>query len=79
MKFASVGWDYTRYAQLPYMDQPPPSGGFLEFPDQVKYDSSAGRYELHYNSSWHLPSVETVLYVDRKDLVNAFMKQPWPY
>jgi len=73
MEFASVGWDYTRYANLPYMEQPPKSG-FLNFPDQIKYDSSKGRYELRYNSSWKIPSVETVLYVDRKDLVDAFAK-----
>src|SRR5215467_738022 len=45
MEFASVGWDYTRYAKLPYMEQPPKSGS-LNFPDQIKYDSSKGRYEL---------------------------------
>ena len=78
MEFVSVGWNYTRYAHLPYMEQPPNSG-FLNFPDQVNYDSSTGRYELRYNSYYKIPSVETVLYVDRKDLVDAFAKQPWSF
>ena len=79
MKFASVGWDFTRYADVPYIDQPLRTSGSIAFPDIIKYDASRSRYELRYFSSWKIPSVETVLYVDRKDLVSAFAKQPWPY
>ncbi|HKF54398.1 MAG TPA: hypothetical protein VKJ45_03105 [Blastocatellia bacterium] len=79
MEFVSVGWNYTRYAHLPYIDQPMHTSGSLNFPELIKYDSSTGQYELRYNSDYKIPSVETVLYVDRKDLVDAFAKQPWSY
>jgi len=79
MKFASVGWDFTRYADLPYVDQPLHTSGSIAFPELIKYDSSTGWYELRYFSSWKVPSVETVLHMDRKDLLTAFAKQPWPY
>lgn len=74
LRFASVGWDFTRYAKESYIDQPLRTGGSIAFPDEVKYDSSRDRYELRYFSSWKVASAETVLYVKRKDIVNAFDK-----
>src|SRR5215471_11592124 len=61
MMYASVGWDYTRYAHLPYIDQPMHTSGSLNFPERIRYDSSTGQYELRYNSDYKIPSVETVL------------------
>jgi hypothetical protein len=68
MRFASVSWDFTPYAERPYIEQPLATSGSIAFPDQVKYDSSTDRYELRYFSSWDVPSAETVLYMNRKDI-----------
>jgi hypothetical protein len=76
MRFASVSWDFTSYAERPYIKQPLVTSGSIAFPERVEYDSSTDRYELRYFSSWNVPSAETVLYVNRKDIVNAFDKQP---
>jgi hypothetical protein len=74
MRFASVSWDFTRYAERPYIDQPLQTSGSIAFPERVKYESSMNRYELRYFSSWGIPSAETVLYVNRKDILDAFDK-----
>ncbi|HKQ60491.1 MAG TPA: hypothetical protein VJS92_04350 [Candidatus Polarisedimenticolaceae bacterium] len=70
---AQVGWDFTRYAQLPYIEQPLHTMGSIAFPDRIGYDAATGRYELWYFSSWGIPSAETVLCLDRADLVRAFV------
>jgi hypothetical protein len=71
---AQVGWDFTPYAARPYIEQPLRSSGSIAFPEHIAYDSTTGRYELRYLSSWGVPSAETVLYVNRADLVAAFAK-----
>ena len=74
MQYVSVTWDFTGYAKRPYIDQPLQTSGSIAFPDRVKYSSSADRYELRYFSELGVPSAETVLYIDRKDIVKAFVK-----
>jgi hypothetical protein len=73
LRFASVGWDFTHYAQRPYIDQPLKTSGSIAFPDRVGYDSSTDRYELRYFSTWGVERAETVLYVSRRDLVKSFL------
>lgn len=72
----SSSWNFTRYAERPYIDQPLVTSGAICFPEQVKYDSPTDRYELRFHSSWGVASAESVVYVNRKDIVNAFVKQP---
>jgi|GEM_PF-3050769 len=72
MRYASVSWDFTSFAEREYMDQPLKTSGSIAFPEQVRFDKSTDLYELRYLSSWGIPSVETVLYVKRKDLLDAF-------
>jgi hypothetical protein len=74
MRFASVGWDFTRYAERPYIEQPLGTSGSIAFPEQIKYEPSKSRYELRYFSSWGVPSAEVVLYVNRQDIIDAFKK-----
>jgi hypothetical protein len=72
----SVHWDYTPFANRPYIDQPLKTPGSIMFPDRILYDSKTGRYELRHASSWaetH-PGAVTVLYVLRADLIAAFEK-----
>ena len=75
LRTAPVGWDFTSYATRPYIDQPLHTSGSIAFPDQIAYDEASGRYELRFFSSWGAPSAETVLYVRRSDLVDAFAKR----
>jgi hypothetical protein len=75
MLSAAVGWDFTGYAKQPYIDQPLRTSGSIAFPDLVRFDSSKDRYELRYFSGWKVPSAETVLYVNRKDIIKAVIKQ----
>jgi hypothetical protein len=74
LRMASVGWDFTRYATLDYIDQPLRTGGSIVFPERVEYRSESGQYELRYLASWGVPSAETVLYINRTDLFEAFEK-----
>jgi hypothetical protein len=72
LSMASVGWDFTQFAQRPYIEQPLRTSGSIAFPDHVEYESDRGRYRLRYFSSWGIPTAETVLYIDRADLTAAF-------
>ena len=72
LSLASVGWDFTEFAQRPYIDQPLRTSGSIAFPDRVEYESDKSRYQLRYFSSWGIPSAETVLYIDRADLTATF-------
>jgi len=69
---APVVWDFTAWAQRPYIDQPLLTGGSIAFPERIEYSAVTGRYTLRYFSSWGVPSAETVLYIDRVDLIAAF-------
>jgi hypothetical protein len=71
---ASVGWDFTEYAQRPYIEQPLRTSGSIAFPEIIEYDASTERYILRYLTSWGVPSAETVLYISRAELVGAFAK-----
>jgi hypothetical protein len=71
LRYASVGWDFTSYAARPYIDQPLRTSGSIAFPEIVAYDAKTDRYELRYFTSWDVPSAETVLYIDRGDLMTA--------
>lgn len=70
----SVGWDFTALAERPYSDQPLRTPGSIMFPDKIEYDPAGGRYTLRYASasSVQFPAAETILYVARADLVEAF-------
>ena len=75
LRAAPVGWDFTPFATRPYIDQPLHMSGSIAFPDRVAYDAASGRYELHFFSSWGVASAETVLYIARSDLADAFAKR----
>lgn len=68
-------WDFTSFAARPYIDLPLRTSGAVAFPDRVVYDADAGRYALHFFSSLGVTSAETVLYIARSDLVDAFAKR----
>ena len=72
LSMASVGWDFTAFALRPYIEQLLRTGGSIVCPDSIHYDSRTGRYELRYLSSWGVPTAETVLYIRRADLSEAF-------
>ncbi len=71
---AQVGWDFTHLASAEYADQPMSTGSSIVFPERVTYLPDSGRYELRYLTSWRVPSAETVLYINRSDLVAAFAR-----
>src|SRR5687767_3430954 len=68
LRLASVGWDFTMFAQRPYIEQPLRTSGSISFPDRIEYDARTDRYQLRYHSSWEIPTAETVLYIRRADL-----------
>lgn len=72
---AQVSWDFTEFAQRPYIEQPLRTSGSIAFPDRIGYDRGTGRYQLRYLSSWGIPTAETVLYISRADLIAAFGKR----
>jgi hypothetical protein len=72
LSIAQVAWDFTGYAQRPYIEQPLRTSGSIAFPERIEYDAATGRYELGYLSSWGVPSAVTVLYINRADLIAAF-------
>ena len=74
MRFASVGWDFTRAGDEAYIEQPLRTSGSIAFPDQISHDPATDQYKLRYFTSWGVPSVETTLYIRGKDLKNAFGK-----
>lgn len=71
LSLASVAWDFTGFAQRPYIEQPLRTSGSIVLPDRIDYQSGTGQYELRYLSSWGVPTAETVLYIRRTDLVRA--------
>jgi hypothetical protein len=71
---ASAGWNFTQYASMAYLPQPVHAGSFIAFPDRIEYDPGKQRYTVRYQSSWQIPSAETVVYIKRADLVEAFAK-----
>jgi len=75
LMMSQVGWDFTAFANRPYIDQPLSTGSSIVFPDRVELDRGTGVYELRYMSSWKIPTAETVLYINRTDLVAAFEKR----
>ena len=75
LRFASMGWDFTRYATEAYVPQPMRQGA-LTFPEKITYDPNTDLYKLRYLTSWGGPSAETVLYIKRSDLTAAFAKDP---
>ena len=70
----SAGWDFTPWAQRAYIEQPLETGGSLMFPDRIQYDGGADRYELRHASTSNVPGAETVLYIRRADLIEAFAR-----
>lgn len=72
---AQAGWNFTGYAMMAYMPQPMNAGSFIAFPDRIEYDDSKQRYTLRYHSEWNIPSAETVVYINRADLVEAVAKR----
>jgi hypothetical protein len=72
----SVWWDFTPYANRLSIDQPLKTPGSLMFPDRIEYHYETGRYTLRHASTWssRFPQAETVLYVLRADLIEAFTR-----
>ena len=75
LSMSQVGWDFTAFAQRPYIRQPLSTGSSIVFPDRIELDRGTGVYELRYMSSWKIATAETVLYINRADLVAAFEKR----
>lgn len=57
---------------------PPPQRNIrsLMFPDRIDYDNRTERYEFRHasRSSGRFPGAETVLYIRRADLIEAFAR-----
>ena len=51
LRFASMGWDFTRYATEAYVPQPMRQGA-LTFPEKITYDPNTDLYKLRYLTSW---------------------------
>jgi hypothetical protein len=75
LRTAPVGWDFTSFAGRPYIDQPLRTTGSIVFPDKITYDAEAGQYELRYFSVYGVSSAETVLFIKRSDLIDAFTRR----
>ncbi len=69
---SQVVWDFRKLAAIDYAEQPLHTSGSIVFPDDISYDQATGRYRLRYGSSWKIPTAETVLYILRTDLIQAF-------
>jgi hypothetical protein len=50
------------------------TSGSISFPEKISYDPNTDLYKLRYLTSWEVPSAETVLYIKRSDLTEAFAK-----
>jgi hypothetical protein len=75
LRNAPVGWDFTPFAGRPYIDQPLRTSGTVVFPDRIAFDEASGQYELRFYSAFGVQSAETVLYVKRADLLDAFTRR----
>ena len=75
LRTAPVGWDYTGYAGKPYIEQPLKTTGSVAFPDRITYDPATDQYEVRYFSSFGVESAETVLFIRRADLLDAFIRR----
>lgn len=71
---APVMWDFTAYADKPWIDLPIKTSGFITFPDRIEFDEKSDRYKLSFHTDWKIESVATVLYINRKDLNEQFDK-----
>ena len=73
MLTVSVSWNFTHLADEPFADLPLMTSGSIVLPDSIAYEPSTGRYMLDFMPSWRtVPSARTVMYVDRRDVVDAF-------
>lgn len=70
-----VMWDFTPFAQRPYIEQPLRTSASIAFPEHIDYDDRTRRYRLRYLSSWGVPTAETVLYINREHLLAAFAER----
>jgi len=75
LRNAPVGWDFTPFAGRPYIDQPLRTTASVAFPDRITFDEASGMYQLRYFSAFGVQSAETVLYIRRVDLLDAFAKR----
>lgn len=64
----SVSWEFTRYAERPYIELPLMTSGSIALPDAVAVDDDSARYLLRFLTNSRIASAETVLYVRRADL-----------
>ena len=67
-----VGWDFTMYAHFPAIPLPLVTSGSFVLPDNISYDQATDLYEMKMQTSWRIPSAQTVVYVRRQDLVEQF-------
>jgi hypothetical protein len=68
----SVGWNFTGYANVPFVDLPLRTSGSIAFPYQIEDDAENDQYRLRFMSKLGVASAETVLLVAKKDLAVAF-------
>ncbi len=64
----AVGWDYTGYADQPYIPIPLPGFGFYGLPERISFDSQEAEYVLEFNTSWGIEGVATRLEFRKADL-----------
>jgi len=69
----SVGWDYSRLAEQPFVGVPI-MGGFANSPDRIEFDKASGEYLFRFNSGWEEPGVETRLRFLKRDLDAHFQR-----
>jgi len=75
LRTAPVAWDFTSFASRPYIDLPLRTTASIAFPDKVVFDATADQYELHFFSVYAAPTAETVLFIKRTDLLDAFARK----
>lgn len=66
----SIGWDFRPLAKQPYVSFPLKFADFLFFPDKVEKDDETEEYVLHFNSTWEIEGVETVLRFSAEELMS---------
>jgi hypothetical protein len=64
----AVWWDYTSYADQPYIPIPLPGFGFYGLPERISFDSKKKTYVLEFNASWNIEGVATRLEFGKADL-----------
>lgn len=74
MMQCSVGWDFTKYKDKDFIGVPLKTSGSIAFPERVLLDQERNKYLLIFFASWKIEEVETILEIDKADLIEEFKK-----